>query len=569
METWKLLLDLVTLLGACIIVGGIFARFGQSPMVGYLLAGMITGGNGSLHIIHQEHTIEQIAELGVALLLFSLGLEFSFSRLRALGTRTLISGGLQVAATTAVAALLALPFTSNYKEAVAIGAMVSLSSTACVLRVLMDRSEVETPHGRNTLAILLVQDIAVVPLVILMTLLAQGGTTFDIAKDVGAVLMMSLGLVASLYVVLNFIAIPLFGSMTLERNRELTMVLAVVIGLGSASIAALAGVSASLGAFIAGMFLGSSRFSSQIRADVSSLRTVLLTLFFGAAGMLGDPIWLLKHLPLVALVTAAIILVKMGVVWGILRQLGQSTHIAAATGVCLAQIGEFAFVLGSIAHEKKVITPEIHELMVSATIATLFVSPYLVPNAVRIGSWLSRQKWASSAGGTKGQDHLPDIVFIGFGPSGQAAAEPFLGRSDNVHVVDLSRRCLARATEMGFVAHHGDGGHPEILEHVHVASARAVVITVPDHQGALRILDEVRRLAPHAHTIVRSRHQRFSQEYDSAGANIVLGDEEEVGKALGQEVERWLKESEDLNLSHSVQLETEVSAVAKNEAAHQ
>jgi CPA2 family monovalent cation:H+ antiporter-2 len=567
METWKLLLDTVTLLGACIVVGGIFARFGQSPMVGYLLAGMITGGPGSLHIIHQEETIEHIAELGVALLLFSLGLEFSFSRLRALGAKTLMAGGLQVALTTAVAGLIAMPFTSNYKEAIAIGAMVSLSSTACVLRVLMDRSEMETPHGRNTLAILLVQDIAVVPLVILMTLLAQGGSALDIAWDVGSVLLISVGLVAILYVVLNFVAVPVFGTMTLERNRELTMVLAVVIGLGSASVAALAGVSASLGAFIAGMFLGSSQFSSQIRADVSSLRTVLLTLFFGAAGMLGDPIWLLKHLPLVAVVTAAIVLVKMGVVWGILRQLGQSTHVAAATGVCLAQIGEFAFVLGSIGHQKGVLTPEVHELMISATIATLFLSPYLVPNSVRIGAWLSRQKSGASFGGSKSEDHLPDIVFIGFGPSGQAAAEPFLGRAEKVHVVDLSRRCLARAREMGFEAHHGDGGHPEILEHVHVASAQAVVITVPDHQGALRILDEVRRLAPHAHTIVRSRHQRYSQEYESAGANVVLGDEEEVGKALGQEVARWLEESAAFSGTRVDHAEEE-SIVAKNEAAH-
>lgn len=557
METWNLLFDIVTLLGGCIVIGGLFARFGQSPMVGYLLAGMFMGGAGSLHIIHAEHTIEQISELGVALLLFSLGLEFSFARLWSLGARTLISGGLQVVLTTVVASLIASPFTSTFQEAIAIGAMISLSSTACVLRVMMERAEVETPHGRNTLAVLLMQDVAVVPLAILMTVLAQGGSTAEVATDVGRILLTALGLILGLYITLNLIAVKLFGTLTLERNRELTMVLAVVVGLGAACLANQAQVSPSLGAFIAGMFLGSSKFASQIRADVSSLRTVLLTLFFGAAGMMGDPVWFATHFPLVLGVTLLIVAGKFGVIWLILRNLGQPSHVAAATGICLAQIGEFAFVLGSIGLHNGVLEPETYKLMVSATIATLFLSPYLVPRAVMLGGrWarLTGAKFTGIAGADGHQVDGPDVLIIGFGPSGQLAAQPFLGRTENVHVIDLSRRCLAKAREFGFHAHRGDAAQAEILEHVHVSSAKIVVITIPDHEGSIRILNEIRQMSPHVHIIVRSRHQRYTLEYDSAGANTVVGDEEEVGAALGVEITKWLEtlpDDNDFNVLHA------------------
>lgn len=548
METWNLLFDIVLLLGGCIFAGGIFARFGQSPIVGYLLAGMLLGGPGSLHVIHTEETIEHISELGVTLLLFSLGLEFSFGRLLSLGGRTLAGGGLQVVMTTLCAGALAIPFASSVNEGIAIGAMISLSSTACVLRVLMERAELETPHGRNTLAILLVQDVAVVPLAILMTVLSQGGSTMEIASDVGRILLTAVGLVVGLYLVLNLIAVKAFGTATLERNRELTMVLAVVVGLGAACVANQAQVSPSLGAFIAGMFLGSSNFASQIRADVSALRTVLLTLFFGAAGMMGDPVWLIRHLPLVAGVTLSIVVVKTGIIWGILRNLGQPGHVAVATGLCLAQIGEFAFVLGSIGQQNGVLGEQTFKLMVSATIATLFISPYLVPNALRLGGiltrWAGGRLWGEGAH-TGHAAHGPDVLIIGFGPSGQMAAQPFLGRPENVHVIDLSRRSLARATELGFTAHRGDAAQAEILEHVHASSAKVVVITIPDHEGSFRILNEVRRLAPHAHVIARSRHQRYTLQYDTAGANVVVGDEEEVGAALGQEINKWIQSHPD------------------------
>lgn len=378
MDLWTILGDIVVLLAASLMLGGLLSRFGQSPLVGYLLAGMLLGGPGSLHVVGSEGEIEAIAELGVALLLFSLGLEFSIERLKKLGVSRLIGGVIQVVLTIAIGAAAAFLFGLKASEAVAFGAMISLSSTAVVLRMLMELAELEMPHGRNSLAVLLTQDMAVVPLALLMTLLAGGGSALGVAWDVSKLLLMAAVLVLGLFL-LNKIAEIVLGTLTLHRNRELTVIFAIVTGLGAAWAAHAAGISSALGAFVAGMLLGSSAFATQVRADVSSLRVVLLTLFFGAAGMLADPIWILQNWHIVAAVTALLTLGKLAVIWAIFQVLGHTGRVAAATGLCLAQIGEFAFVLGSIGVASGVVTTETYALVVSVTIASFFLSATLVP----------------------------------------------------------------------------------------------------------------------------------------------------------------------------------------------
>lgn len=357
MDLWIILRDIVVLLGASLLVGGVFSRFGQSPIVGYLLAGMWLGGPGSLHLVRSEHEIEAISELGVALLLFSLGLEFSIERLKKLGAKPLLGGVAQVVLTMLLACVGAMMFGLGAKEAVAFGAMVALSSTAVVLRILMERGEMEMPHGRNSLGVLLTQDMAVVPLALLMTILGGEGAAGDVAWNVGRLLLLAGGLIVGLMVVTR-IAVLALGTLTLHRNRELTVIFAVVTGLGAAWASHSVGISPALGAFVAGMLLGSSAFATQIRADISPLQVVLLTLFFGAAGMVADPIWILRHWYIVALVVGALTIGKLLVIWAVFLAFGQTNRVAAATGLCLAQVGEFAFVLGSIGRASGVISED-------------------------------------------------------------------------------------------------------------------------------------------------------------------------------------------------------------------
>lgn len=554
MELWTLLGNIVVLLAASLILGGLFARFGQSPLVGYLIAGMMLGGPGSLNVVGSEEEIESIAELGVALLLFSLGLEFSISRLKKLGPRPLIGGAIQVGFTVGAGAAAAWVIGLSATEAIAFGAMISLSSTAVVLRMLMERAELEMPHGRNSLAVLLVQDMAVVPLAILMTLLGGGGTVSEVVRDVGQLLFMAMALVGGL-ILLNQIAVLVLGTLTLHRNRELTMIFASVTGLGSAWAAHATGLSPALGAFVAGMLLGSSPFATQVRADISSLRVVLLTLFFGAAGMVADPIWIVQHWYLVAAVAACLTVGKLAIIWAIFQSLGHSTRVASATGLCLAQIGEFAFVLGSIGVASGVVSTETYALVVSVTIVSFFISAALVPLAPRFGNRIALL-WGTkspSAAENAAPADRPDVVIIGFGPAGQMVATSIVDRDCTVAVIDLNREGIRRAESLGFHAAVGDATQNDVLEHAHIAQAKAVVITVPHDRSAMIILEHVRQLNPHAHVVVRSRYQMHSNDFRDAGAHQVVGDEEQVGESLADHLREWLdsRAENDATQSHA------------------
>lgn len=541
MDLWKLLGEIVILLAAALLVGGVFSRMGQSPIVGYLLAGMALGGPGSLHLVGSEDEIEAIAELGVALLLFSLGLEFSVERLKKLGTRPLLGGVLQVSLTILMAMGVASLFGTGFRESVALGAMVSLSSTAVVLRMLMERGELDMPHGRNSLGVLLTQDMAVVPLALLMTILGGDGTAGEIALDILRLLLLALGLIAALYV-LGKIAVLALGTLTLQRNRELAMIFAVVAGLGSAWASHYAGISPALGAFVAGMMLGSSAFAMQIRADISPLQVILLTLFFSSAGMVADPLWIVKHWYLVGGVVLVLTAGKLGIIWAIFRLLGQTDRVAAATGLSLAQVGEFAFVLGTIGRASGVVSESLYALVVSAVIVSFFLSAFLVPVAPQFGNLVARllKSQDEALVATGDSDQPPEVAIIGFGPTGQQAAQPLIDKGLRVLVLDLNRDNIRKARQFGFRAQLGDATQHGVLEHAHLTGCKAVVITVPHFKSAMTILDLLRDNAPHMHVLVRSRYDLHINDFHNAGADAVFGDEQQVGASLARHLCEWI-----------------------------
>lgn len=539
MELWSILTDILLLLASCLLLGGLASRFGQSPLIGYLVAGMVLGGPGSIRLVGSQHQIEAIAELGVALLLFSLGLEFSVERLNKLGSKPLLGGGLQVALTVALVAGISMLFGLDSKQSVAMGVMLSLSSTAIVLRMLVERSELEMPHGRNSLGVLLTQDIAVVPLALIMTVLGGEGTSTDIAIQIGKLLAWTVALVLALYA-LTIGAKFALGRLTLERNRELTVLLATVAGLGSAWAAHSIGISPALGAFVAGMLLGSSDFATQIRSDISSLRVLLLTLFFGSAGMVADPLWILQNWYVVLAVVAVVVIGKVLIVAVLFALLRQPLQVSIATGLCLAQVGEFAFVLGTVGRTSGVVSEDMYALVVSVTIASFFLSAVLVPSAMRVGSSVTRWLGGSAESmAAKVDSTAPNVVIVGFGPSGQLAAKPTVEHACRVTVIDLNQEGVRKAQLMGFVGHVGDATQPDVLEHAQVHEAQLVVITIPHPLTALNVLELVRHMNPNAKVIVRSRYELHVDRLSSAGATVV-GDESTVGAVLADSIRQTL-----------------------------
>jgi monovalent cation:H+ antiporter-2, CPA2 family len=527
------------------VFGMVCARLKQSVLIGYLLAGALLGPH-ALKVIQSEKDVETIAELGVALLLFGIGLEFSWKQLKALGGRTLMAGAVQVVITAVVSALAATLFHIPGREAIVVGAMVSLSSTACVLRVLMDRAEIDSLHGRNVLAVLLIQDMAIVPLAILINVLGGDGQFGDVMLDLGRLSLWAFGLIVALYLLLNKLSVWVMGTLVMARNRDLTVLLAVVIGLGATWASHAAGLSPALGAFVAGMCLGGSPFATQVRADVSSLRTILLTLFFAAAGMLASPLWIADHWQLVTLLVIAVVFFKSVIVWAIFRSLGHSHMNALSTGICLAQVGEFGLVIGQMANSAGVLTDNVFMAIISVTIVTLFISPYLVSFSPKVGAWFEHRLTGGHIADQGETVHRAntkvsfDLVIIGFGPAGQAVGEAVFGADINVVVVDQNPNAKLSCKQFGFAFHLGDATQHEVLSEIGIIHAKVVVITLPDQVAAQTIVAEVRRLAPHTQLIVRSRYHIHKWAFKLDGAHVVVDEEYEVGRRMADYVKKEL-----------------------------
>jgi len=540
-DIWQVLLDIVVLLGVGALFGGLFERVGQSAIIGYLIAGALLGPN-VLHLIRSGDEVLAVSELGVALLLFTVGLEFSWSRLRGMGRLALGSGTLQVLVTTALGAGAGALAGLGSGGALAIGAICALSSTACVLRVLTARGELESVHGDRALGILLVQDMAVVPLVLLVSVLSDGGSTKQIFWGVLQTAGIGAALVAALYVIFYHIVPRLLAIGPMHSNRELPLLVAVASGLGSGVVAHSAGVSPALGAFVAGMLLAESPFATQIRSDVSSLKTLLLTLFFTAMGMLTDPAWIASNALLVGSVVALVLVGKTAIVWAALRLLGGRGRTALAAGVCLGQLGEFSFVLADIARGE-LLDEKTFMLVISTTVITMALTPYLVGHAPVLAARFAR----GSAPALKKGDAQPQapnaVIVIGFGPAGRAASERMAELGWHVVVVDQNPAATGDARDLGYSGVTGDAHYAEVLEHAGLQSASYIVVTVPGAAAALRLVSDIRLRAPHAQVLVRARFHRSLAELQAAGAHVVVDEEHEIGRLMAQAHEDMVRRS--------------------------
>ncbi len=553
MGSWSVLLDVLLLLSTATALGIVCACLKQSPIIGYLAAGTLVGPN-VLGVVGSGEQVELLAELGIALLLFTIGLEFSWRRLVGLGRVAIGGGFLQVGVTVSLVAGACLLMGVQARTAWALGAIIALSSTACVLRLLVARAEIESNHGRHALGILLVQDAAVVPLVLLVALLGGEGASVGGGAGTGAgesgaglaeagwALARVLGgaavLIALLFVLLRYAMPWLLRLEALRHSRDLPILIAVVVGLGAAWASHEFGLSPALGAFVAGMLLAASPFATQVRADIASLQTLLVTLFFGSIGMLGDPAWLLGNVGLVLGVVTAIVVGKALIVWAILRLLGQAHESALMTGLCLAQVGEFSFILAMSAHGS-LIDDDTLRLLVSATIISLFLTPYLVSTAPwlapRIIAGLRRARLVSAPAppvGAPAHAAAGRIVVVGFGPAGQAVGRMMAGHDREVVVLDLNVKAIKAAQAMGLVGHVGDATHEDVLHHAGVRTADTVVVTIPDPAMAGRIVRLVRVAAPDAHVIARARYHRYVREIRESGAHDLVDEETLTGERL-------------------------------------
>ncbi len=530
---WGALGEILGVLAAALFIGMIFGRFRLSVITGYLLVGAVLGPGG-IGLIRSEF-VQILSELGVVLLLFTIGLEFSWRRFKAFGGIAFLGGGLQVGITALFVTLEAVGFGRPFDAALLLGGAVALSSTAVVLRILMTRGEMDSSSGRATVAILLFQDMAVLILLILAESLEKGAQLPVISANLVTVLAKAGGLAIGLRIITQFVYPRLLPHAARRGAGEQIVILAIVTALGGAFCAHILGISPTLGAFLAGMFLGESPLAPQMRADLIPYEALFITLFFTSIGMVVDIGWIWENLFLTISVLADVIIIKAAIAFVVVYIFRRSVSVASAAGLSLANIGEFAFVLGAIGLSKGNIDADTFQLLVSVAVASMILAPYLIAAASRFAAPLSaRMETEAAASGMRGRPPADHILVVGYGPVGRRVVEALELIGSEVLVIDLNPHALTggRFTSTAFL--FGDARRKEILETAGIRKARALVVTIPDPQTSKLIIALARDLAPDLLIGARANYLLHVEDFIKLGADFVVDGETTTGEELSR-----------------------------------
>lgn len=546
MDGWTLLLELVAVLAASLFLGALFERIRIGAVVGYLMAGILIGPS-ALGVVQSMDVVLGLAELGVALLLFSTGLEFSPARLRKLGGRTLKAGIAQLVLSICAFSLIARATGMSWQSALAVGMIISVSSTAIVLRQLRESGDMDSAHGKLSLGILLMQDVALIPLVIGMTLLASRPDTNASARPTPVAIA---SMIIVLAIILTRFLPRALRSKAMTTNRELPILLGVVTCAGAAYAAHWMGMSPSLGAFIAGMLLAETSFEHQIRSDIAPLRALFGTVFFASVGMLADVRWIASHVWLVLAGLMLLLVAKSLANFVAVRPWRFTTTVAIATGLSLGQVGELGFILLQVANRGGILEKDEIQLLTSVIVASMLVAPLIVGRAPKIAQRVARllvppRKLAREELDAKQETLHGHFVVAGFGTAGRTATRILSEARYQVVVIDIDPKIVRIAPEHGALAKVGDASSSEFLHELNLNSARAFIVAIPDYRTSSLAIAHARQLAPELPILARSRNHPYAEELRQAGADLVIGEEQLLGRRLGEEATRLAFGSED------------------------
>ncbi|MFN7925796.1 MAG: cation:proton antiporter [Bryobacteraceae bacterium] len=511
------------------LLGGLLARALRLPLlVGYVLAGVFVGPHTAGPTVAQIDDIETLAEIGVALLLFSIGLEVSFRDLSAVRRVATIGGPLQVVVTIALGALAAACFLGfRSAEPVWFGAMISVSSTMVVLKTLGATGMSSTLASRVMIALLLVQDLAVIPMLIVLPQLSSGGTSW---APVGSALASAVALVAAVYVAGTRLLPILFRRILAWGSRELFLVAVVAAGVGIGAAMHAAGFSFALGAFVAGLALSESEFRHQALADVIPLRDIFGLLFFVSVGMLLDPVWVARNAGAVAAAIVGIVAGKALVIGVITRSFGYRFMAPWIAGLGLSQIGEFSFVLARTALHGGFVSKPLYDLVLAATVLSMALSPLIASAALPLGrAW--QRRFPSSAplaerelpAGPRRRQH---VVVGGFGRTGRAAAMALRQAELSCVVVESNYTLATESRNAGFETILGDISNLEILHAAGIDQARVLLLTIPEKEAVEAAAGHGRRMNPELAVVARGADMPSFHRLREIGVSAIQAESE-------------------------------------------
>ena len=502
------------------------------PMLGYLAVGILIGPH-ALGLAENNHTTETLAEFGVVFLMFSIGLEFSLSQLMAM--RRIVFGlGMAQVVLTIVATMLfgwllstQLPASIQitWQAAFALGGALAMSSTAIVVKMLTERLELESAHGRKIIGILLFQDLAVVPLLILIPSL--GKPPEELAETLAWAGLKAVFVLVLLLFIGQKIMRRWFAIVVKRRSQELFMLNLLLITLGAAWITERAGLSLALGAFVAGMLISETQYRHQVEEDIKPFRDVLLGLFFITVGMLLNVGLVLENWWLVLILLCGPVLVKFALIAALSKLFGASDGTSIRTGLGLAQAGEFGFVLLTLTAGAKLIDPFIIQLVLASMVLSMLIAPFLIEHADKIVMKFSSNEWMLQSLqltqiATRTMASQKHVIVAGFGRSGQSLATLLSEEQIAYQALDLDPERVQEAQAAGAHVSYGDAARKESLIAAGVYRASALVITYANTPSALKVLHLVHELAPTLPVIVRSHDDTDLDLLKKAGAAEVV-----------------------------------------------
>lgn len=534
---------LLLVLTLAVVVVALLHRYRIPSIAGFIVVGVLAGPHG-LSLVPNSSDIQEMADLGVILLLFSIGLEFSLSRLRRTW-RLLLEAGVPYVLLTAGAGSVAVRALGlSWPAAIFAGFWISLSSTAIVLKALSDRKEVDAPHGRLSLSVLLFQDLCVVPMMLLLPVLA--GVKPAMASGVARVLLESGAILLGVVFISRYIVPQFLAWVARTRNRELFLLLVLLLCIGTAATAGRLGLSAALGAFLGGLLLSKSDYGMQALADILPFRDIFNSVFFMSIGMMLNVDILFTDTGKVALVTIAILAGKILIGTGLAYLLGFPPRPALLSGIALAQVGEFAFVLAQAGQKLDLMPAAAFQPFLAASVVTMAVTPVMIAFAPRMAlrvervtghspaSWIQRRRGSAAGAPEPGIENLRDhVVIVGYGLNGRNLARLLKGEKLPYVILDLNARAVAKARADGEPILFGDVTSEYVLRHLSLDRARSVVISISDPQAERRAVQLIRGIAPKVHIIVRTRYVSEVDPLHRLGADDVVPEEFETSLEIG------------------------------------
>lgn len=552
-----LLNDILTIFGLSVAVLYICHRVKVPTVVGFLVTGLLAGPHG-LGLVKAVEAIELLAEVGVVLLLFIIGLEFSLKSLWKIRKLVLISGFSQVLLTFLAALIIVRALGRSLPEAVFIGFLVSLSSTAIVMKILQEKAEVESPHGNTTLGILIFQDIIVVPMMLFIPLLA--GTAGNYGEKLLIFMAEGVGIILLVIIGSRWVVPWILYQVTKTRIRELFLLSVVVICLLVAWGTYNVGLSLALGAFLAGLIISESEYSHQVIGNFIPFRDVFTSFFFVSVGMLLDSKFLIHQPVSIALITIGVLGLKT-IIAGLAAALtGLPFRTVILVGMALCQVGEFSFILAKTGIEYGLLTGSMYQMFLAVSVLTMAATPFVMAAAPSVADVLLRlpiprrlKRGSYPLRDTKKVHEKDHLIIIGFGVNGKNLARAARASRIPYVIIEMNPEAVRRERAGGEPIYYGDAAQDAVLQQARIKEARAIVVVINDPASTRRITQLARRMNPKVHIIVRTRFLREMGPLYELGANEVIPEEFETSveifsRVLGKylqpkgEIEKFIAE---------------------------